>query len=190
MDQKQIIRYLLNNREKLLAYIWPIVRDAHIAEDVYQNVAILAMERCDQIDDENHLRLWVRRASRFKSLEALRQHKRMPLALSNTTLELLESHWYAYDAYETSDIADALKQCIDRLTKYPRHLIKLRYGDGLSCQEVADVVNRNVHAVYKALSRTHVQLRNCMKAKGVVPFVPQPGTATHPTEGADFFSAE
>ncbi len=185
MDQKQIVRHLLNNREKLLAYIWPIVRDTHLAEDVYQNVAILAMERCDEINNENHLKLWVRKTSRYKSLEALRQKKRMPLGLSNETLDLLEPYWHTYDAFETNDIADALKQCIGRLTKYARHLIKLRYSDGLSCKEVADAVNRNIHAVYKTLGRTHEHLRRCMKAKGIEPAGNKAGTDQKAQEDID-----
>ena len=178
MDQKQVIRYMLENREKLLAYVWPIVRDAHVSEDVYQNVAILAMEKCEQIEDEKHLQLWLRKASRYKSLEALRQKDRMPPVLSSQTLDILEPYWDAYDAFETTDLADSLKQCIDRLTTYARQLIKLRYGEGLSCNEVADSVNRNVHAVYKSLSRTHDQLRLCMESKGQVPF-----RSENPAEG-------
>jgi len=184
MDQKQIVSYLLKNREKLMAYIWPIVRDLQVAEDVYQNVAILAMERHEQIHDDQHLRRWLRKASRLKSLEAIRQNKRKPLALSNETLDLLDQHWEAYDQVDTSDLVDALRNCIGRLSSYARQLIKLRYGEGMACSEVADAVNRNIHAVYKALSRSHDQLRKCMQDKGKVPFhAPQTESNTNDVSG-------
>ncbi len=53
LEQATVVRILMAERSKLLAYIWSIVRDEHAVEDVFQEVSILAVEKCGQITDEN-----------------------------------------------------------------------------------------------------------------------------------------
>ena len=45
LSETIIVRVLLAERAKLLAYIWVIVRDAHLVEDVFQEVAALAVQK-------------------------------------------------------------------------------------------------------------------------------------------------
>jgi RNA polymerase sigma-70 factor, ECF subfamily len=93
MDANNLVRALIRDRAGLLGYIWAIVRDTHLADDVFQDVTVLAMERAAEIKDESHLLLWARRAARFKSLEALRKRTRQTIPLDEDVLELLEAEW-------------------------------------------------------------------------------------------------
>ncbi len=163
MDQIDIVRVLLRDREKMFAYIWSIVRDAHIADDVFQDVSLLAIEHRQEINSEEHLCGWLRRASRLKALEALRARKRMPSMLSEEAMSLLEAHWQEYDGHSASDVVDSLRACMARLTPYARQVIKLRYVDGMGGEEVAATLNRKLDTVYKSLSRIHRSLRDCME---------------------------
>ena len=49
MQQDRVIRTLVSERAKLLAYAWSILRDEHAAEDVYQEAMLLAVQKCDEI---------------------------------------------------------------------------------------------------------------------------------------------
>ncbi len=180
MDQLHIMRVLLRDRDKLFAYAWSIVRDTHLAEDVFQEMSLLVIEQRDKIVDEAHLMVCLRQAARLKSLEALRQRNRMPQMLSDETLALLGAHWQRYDAYDSSDMVDALRSCIARLTPYARQIVKLRYVDGLPGQQVAAAVNRKVETVYKSLSRIHRSLRDCIRQQENVTRM-----SAAPTNGAD-----
>ena len=62
MDSNAVIRGLIRERAKLLAYVWAIVRNHHMAEDIFQDVTVLAMERAGEIKDEGHLLLCRERA--------------------------------------------------------------------------------------------------------------------------------
>ena len=79
VDQKIIVRVLLRDRGKLLAYIGAIVRDAHIAEDVLQEVSMLALEKQEQILNEAAVLPWMRTAARFRSQERNREDARARL---------------------------------------------------------------------------------------------------------------
>jgi len=42
MDQDQLVRLLLRERARLTAYIWSIVHEPHLTEDVFQEVCLEA----------------------------------------------------------------------------------------------------------------------------------------------------
>jgi DNA-directed RNA polymerase specialized sigma24 family protein len=55
MERESTLRMLVSNRDHLLAYVWSIVRDEHAAEDLYQDLIIVAMGRVESFDDSIHL---------------------------------------------------------------------------------------------------------------------------------------
>ncbi|MCG8509779.1 MAG: hypothetical protein MI741_11185 [Rhodospirillales bacterium] len=165
VDQKIIVRVLLRDRGKLLAYIGAIVRDAHIAEDVLQEVSMLALEKQEQILNEAAVLPWMRTAARFRSLKALEKLNRRPAFMDNALLDLMEDQWREVDNTPSEDMANALRNCVAKLTPYAQQLIGLRYGSGLGAQQIADSLNRKVDAVYKALTRTHAALAQCVRKR-------------------------
>ena len=161
LDQDTIVRALFRERVKLSGYIWGIVRDSHLAEDVFQDVCISAIKSRDQIDDEQHLLAWSRRVARHRAIDLLRKHERTPLLLDNSVLEMIEAAWSVDDHVPSTDRLDALRFCLGKLTANNQRIVKLRYVDGLRGTEVAEALGRKVDAVYKALSRIHVSLVEC-----------------------------
>jgi RNA polymerase sigma-70 factor (ECF subfamily) len=158
-----VVRTLLRDRTKLLAYVGVIVRDEHVAEDILQEVSLLAVRKHAQIADERHLLAWLRQAGRQLALQTLRNQRRRPKMLDQAVLDALEGHWMAQDTVQTSDRMDALRHCIEKLNDYPRRLIELRYGEGLNGAELARRVGRKVETIYVALSRAHQSLAQCVR---------------------------
>ena len=62
-----------------------------------QEVALLAMAKGGDVADQPRLTVWLRRATRLKSLEALRQKKRTGAILSEEDIDKLEPHWAGAD---------------------------------------------------------------------------------------------
>lgn len=158
-----IVKVLMRERDRLFAYVWSIVGDVHVAEDVIQEVSLLAAERGGEVANEYALRVWVRRAARLKSLEALRAGSRRPMPLDESVLELMEPHWARYDGLDSSDMVEALRRCMDKLTANNRELLKLRYVDGMKVGEVARALRRKAATVYQAMSRLHANLAECVQ---------------------------
>jgi RNA polymerase sigma-70 factor (ECF subfamily) len=156
---------LLQERAKLLAYVWAIVRDEHLAEDVFQEVSLLAVNKREEIYEEGSLLPWLRRTARHRALHALQLQKRRPVPLSETLLDSLDRCWEKYDDIPSSALADALRQCMSRLTSHARRIITLRYVQGLSGIQVAETLGRKVTTVYMALSRIHGKLRTCVQRR-------------------------
>jgi RNA polymerase sigma-70 factor (ECF subfamily) len=165
LDPETVMRLLLDERVKLLAFVRAIVRDQHVAEDVFQNVSVAAIKKCAQIESHEHFVAWIRQAARYESLHELRRRDSAPVVLDINLLDLLEGSWAEIEDQNAADQAEALRKCLSSLSPYARKLITLRYSNGKSGQKLADALGRNLNTVYVALSRTHRALAECIRRR-------------------------
>ncbi|MCO8122941.1 sigma-70 family RNA polymerase sigma factor [Stieleria sp. TO1_6] len=165
MDQAIVIRVLLTERAKFLAHAWSILRDEHAAEDIFQEVMLLAVDRSDQIDSEPALIAWARTATRYRALHWIRDRKLEHLTLSEELLASLETHWEQSDDSTSEETITALRACIETMTPRSQQIVALRYGQGLSGKQVAATLDRKAQTVYMALSRIHQRLRDCVQLR-------------------------
>ncbi|XZE53634.1 sigma-70 family RNA polymerase sigma factor [Planctomycetaceae bacterium SH139] len=162
MEHEATLRILVSDRARLLAYVWSIVRDEHAAEDLYQELIVVAMGRVKSFDDSIHLLKWSRLTLRNKALEHLRRQRNTPVPLAGDVLDLLEGHWNEYDSLDSAEMTEALRRCLSLLTSKTRRLVELRYGQGLRGTDVARVTDRKPHTIYVALSRAYKTLGDCI----------------------------
>ena len=162
VDPATITTTLLRDRAKLLAYIGAIVRDHHVAEDVLQEVSLLAIEKAEQIKDADTLIPWLRVAARYRALKAIdRQGKHVQL-MDAQLLDLMEPHWQEADRLSSQELSKALHACIAKLAPQAQKLVELRYGVGLAMKEIADKLGRKTDTLYKNFTRIHAALARCM----------------------------
>ena len=163
LDQEGVARLLLKQRMELTAYIQSIVRDIHMAEDVFQDVCVKAIKHHETFKDSLHLTKWTRRVARNRSIDSLRRKENQNLVLNEEALELLEKDWPTEDEGASPKAIEALRGCMGKMTPYSREILRLRYMEGLAGTQVAETLNRKVDTVYKALTRIHMGLRDCVK---------------------------
>ena len=80
-------------------------------------------------------------------------------------LELMDEQWLERDGSSAGPDLEHLQSCLTKLTPYARQVVDLRYGQGLTTQKVADVLQKKVEAVYKALVRIHTALEECVRRR-------------------------
>lgn len=164
-DVKAIVQVLMQQRERLCAHIWTIVRDAQLVEDVLQELSVLAIEKGGDFPDDVHLIAWLRRAARLKALEALRARGRLPVYMDDALLDELERQWEQRALLSDAELIKALHDCVGTLTAGNQQILSLRYRKGKKAAEIATLLGRKVEAVYRALTRIHVALRDCVDRK-------------------------
>jgi len=163
LQQDLVVQLLLKHRGKLLAAIRAMVGDEHLAEDIFQEVSIAAVSKCYEISDIDHFGPWVRCAARLQALMALRNRNRLPRALTAEVLDVLEQHWSHFDRQPDTDLADALRGCLERLSPYAKRIVETRYMQGKRGTDLAAALQRSVNTVYVALTRVHNALRDCLQ---------------------------
>ncbi|MBN1394364.1 MAG: sigma-70 family RNA polymerase sigma factor [Pirellulales bacterium] len=166
LETEQLVRVLMAERNKLLAYTWSITGDFALCEDVVQEVALLALDKGREVADEPRLRVWLRRSARLKALESLRGKSKTPPPLSDEVLDKLEAHWEPYDVrgeLSESSLVEMLRACFQRLTDKQRNLLSLRYAKQLRSGQIAERLRMKVETVYRSLTRAHRNLANCIE---------------------------
>jgi RNA polymerase sigma-70 factor (ECF subfamily) len=158
-----LLRRVLGERLKLLPYLRSIVRRRDMAEDIFQDLCVLALQKRAELVKISHLESWLRVAARQLAMNAMRKASNQNLQLGDKVLDLMDRHWDALDATSSSAMPEMLEQCVQRLAPSARNIINARYVEGLACGEVAARLGRSVESLYVALSRIHKKLAQCIQ---------------------------
>lgn len=167
VEREDLMRVLLADRSKLLAYAFSITRDPHMAEDIYQDVSILALSKTEQIESVAKLPAWLRATARFRAMQLMKKQRGRSLTMDQHLLDLLESDWAEFDRIPSHDATDAVRACVEHLSPYARSLVDLRYGQNLTSSQIAARLHRRVGTIYVALTRLHRTLADCIRRRMV-----------------------
>ena len=155
----------MQSRPRISAAVWVIVRDTHVAEDIFQNVALKAITKTVHFESEGALLSWAFITARREGIDWLRRRKGEGAFLGNEALGLLEADWLSEATVPRDSRVEALRECMERMPEQSRQLLKLRYFEGQSCGDVARGLEAGINTVYKRLSRIHQSLRDCVETR-------------------------
>ncbi len=158
-DRLGLVQALTLEQGFIQAYAYAIVRDLHLAEDVYQEVAVILAQNWARVPP-GLPRPWLKEVVRRKSLEVARRSRRHVL-FSDETLELLAG---AFDQLPAEDrqLREALADCVDKLPPSIRAVLESRYREDRSCDDIAARLGRSVQGVYAVLKRARATLADCI----------------------------
>ena len=169
MHRDDVVRCLMDQRPLLLGYARAIVRNLHSAEDIFQEVMILALEHAPELNDHGHVSAWARKTSGFLALNEIRRRHRKDVSLDAMlgldVQELLEPAWREAAEEDGKARLDALQRCLGRLSPAARSLITLRFAEGLDCPQVAARLGKPLNTVYVGLSRVYRKLAECIQGR-------------------------
>ena len=132
-----ILRTLMRSRDRISAAAWVVVRDAHAAEDIFQNVALKAITRDVSFEAEGAVLSWAFITARREGIDWLRRHRRELVGLDAEALALLEREWLSEGAARAGARTAALRECLDAAPENARQLLRIRYFEGYSWGEMA-----------------------------------------------------
>ena len=64
LSEQEILKFLMQSRERIAAAVWVVVRDAHVAEDIFQNTVLKAVTKEVSFDADAALLSWAFIAAR------------------------------------------------------------------------------------------------------------------------------
>ncbi len=170
MDETPLIQQYLQLRSEFMGYLYAITRDAELAEEIYQNAAVVVMEKAEQPETIRNFRAWSKEVVRRQALHAIRAREVAARYGRPMSPELLDavSDAFVHDTSDDSivhDEAGALRQCLDGLSREKRELLALRYECSSSFDEISRRTNSTPAAVQRALSRIRKMLHGCVQRR-------------------------
>jgi RNA polymerase sigma-70 factor (ECF subfamily) len=170
MDEMPLIQQYLQLRSEFMGYLYAMTRDAELAEEIYQNAAVVVMEKAEMPETIRNFRAWAKEVVRRQALHAIRAKEaaaRHGRAMSPELLEAV-SNAFTQDESEGSivrDEAGALSQCLDGLPTDNRELVAMRYERDSSFDEISVHTGSTAAAVQRALSRIRKMLHACIERR-------------------------
>ena len=165
MSEKEILRFLIQSRERISAAAWLVVKDAHVAEDIFQNTVLKAVTKDVNFEAEAALFSWAFITARRDSLNWIRKHRRESVGFDEDILTLIHQDWQNDHLNIKGNRFEVLRDCMEELPQKSEKILRLRYFEGLSCGEIADSISITLDAVYKRISRIQNSLRKCVELK-------------------------
>ena len=162
--QEETTLLVIKHRKAVMAYIFAIVRDHHLTEDIFQEVSILAIREWEKAGGQGSFFALAREISKRHSLAVLRREQKQPPPLAPETLNALDRSFEAIS--EEVDVQrTALIDCVNQLTVEWREIIRLRYWDYLEVKNIAERMKKSPSTVSVTLNRIRSKLADCVRRK-------------------------
>jgi RNA polymerase sigma-70 factor (ECF subfamily) len=157
-------RLFLQAQHLLLGYLVALVRDPSDAEDLLQEVGVVALTRADAPTDPAKFAAWCRGIARNLALHHWRAQRRRAAMPSEAVLALVEQAYAEADVHRDAweRRRRALARCFAKLGAHARELLGLRYVDELSADEIARRKRKTGVSIRMKLMRVRRALLRCM----------------------------
>jgi RNA polymerase sigma-70 factor (ECF subfamily) len=163
---QELSRQFIAGRHDLMAFIFGLVRDPQVAEDMFQEVWIRLAQASDKGTEIRDLPKWSRGVARNLILHHWRRERGRKVVADSRIVELAER---AFEEREAAgqDLSRkrALVDCVKGLPEKSRSLLELKYDEGLPGSEVATRLGSTYDAVMRTLSRVRQALARCVEKK-------------------------
>jgi len=153
----------------LLTYVRMRVPSPEDAEDLVVEVFLAAIENAKfTVLAEKAKQLWLWRVTRNKVIDAYRRAKtRQSVTLDHIAEGLFEDEMFSpeYSALRQEDYMD-LYAHLQSLPVLHQEILRLRFGQDLSCSEIATALGKQENVVRVTLSRSLNLLRKIYQRRG------------------------
>lgn len=158
--------HLVAVQRRLYSYILTLLPSLSDADDVLQETNAVLLRKRDQYVPDTEFGAWACRVAYFEVLTYRRRKYRERSRLFFTNEELLDdlageaASRYAGDE---SIPVSRLENCMGKLSPLHRELIRLRYRQRQSSEQIAAVTGRSANAIRQLLYRVRTQLLTCLQ---------------------------
>jgi RNA polymerase sigma-70 factor (ECF subfamily) len=158
-DEEAFARLMRTFESRTLGYLQGLVGDD--ADDVQQEVWLSVYRHLRVLADAGAFRTWLFRTTRHRAIDFLRRRKRERELIDDVPLEDVAVSEDEDDARLLID-EEALSAALMAMPPPQREVMLLRYRDGLSYQEIAQVVGCPIGTVRTRLHHARKRLQESL----------------------------
>lgn len=162
----------IHDRHRLGAFVSGLLRDAHAAEDVIQEVWVRLAAEIEKGTVIENQPAWCRGVARNLILKHWRTQQTAKVVADSEVMEAFLAQVEQAFAESDPDEADewqrrqqALDDCVAALPEKSRRMLSLRYEGRQSIEDVAVATGQSFAAVTKSLYRLRAALADCVERK-------------------------
>jgi RNA polymerase sigma-70 factor (ECF subfamily) len=164
---------VLRHKEKLYTSIYLLVKDRHLAEDIFQDVFIRIIDtiRNDRYSEEGKFLPWAMRIAHNMCVDHFRKIKRTPTIKTGDNYDIFEQLNFSEENAEQkimkNQTHDRVRQLLDMLPEEQKEVIILRHYADLSFKEIADLTNCSINTALGRMRYGLINLRKMMTERQI-----------------------
>lgn len=171
LGQTQAFDQLIDRYARYAAAVaYGVLGDSHQAADVAQEAFLKAYRKLSALDDPDRFKSWLRQLVRNTALDWRRRQKNH-LSLDDTSpdtghgqaIEPVADAPQPAQSMQRSELRALIRARIEDLPANQREVVALKYLEGLSYEDIAQITNSTVSSVESRLHRARAKLRETLK---------------------------
>lgn len=159
----EFLRLFSSHSQRIYEFILMLVLQQADAEEIFQETCLILWKKFASYDPAGSFRAWACKIAYLEVLQLRRTSRRLQ-TFSDEALALLADTALAHPDHVSRRQA-ALEACLEKLKPKDREMVEERYYHRRTAKEIAGFKSRSVYSIYRALSRIHLALLNCVQGQ-------------------------
>lgn len=173
-DKSAISTLINKHNRRVRDYLYTMVKDRDIADDIAQETFIKAIKVIDEgrYTDNGKFLSWVLRIAHNRALDYFRSQKtNTKVNESNTGYNVLGTIKYADKSVEESIISEQtaaeIRSLVELLPEEQKEVVMLRYYSDLSFKEIAEQTGVSINTALGRMRYALINMRRMIKEKNL-----------------------
>jgi len=173
-NQTAIERLISRYKDKVYTYILLMVKNEHLAEDIFQETFIKVIKSLHQgkYQESGKFVSWVIRIAHNLIIDYFRKGKQSRIYSNDDyEMDIFNSQKFSEKTVEDrmvrNQIIDDVRKLIDYLPEEQKEVVLLRHYGGLSFKEIADQTNVSINTALGRMRYALINLRKLIKDKNL-----------------------
>ena len=149
---------------ELRGFARSLVPTWHDADEILQEVALVAWQKFDQFEEGTSFLKWACVIARFKALAYRRKFARERLAFSEALMELMADE-AVNETVQRKREYEALELCLKKLPEKQRRWVTLAHTPGIAAKDLAEEIGMKPGSFYMRLNRIRNGLLQCINGR-------------------------
>jgi RNA polymerase sigma factor (sigma-70 family) len=173
-DENSIQILIRRHKDKIYTYIYLIIKDEHLAEDVFQDtfIKVIATLKRGKYNEEGKFLPWVMRIAHNLVIDHFRKKNKIPIADGGEDFDIMSTVRVTdpnvEDILVTEQIHDDLRRLVDLLPDEQKEVVRLRHYCGLSFKDIAEQTNVSINTALGRMRYALINLRKLMEDNHVI----------------------
>jgi RNA polymerase sigma-70 factor, ECF subfamily len=162
-DEKSLEVLIARYLNPIYGFVYKNVGGQMEAEDVTQEVFIKVWKNIKKFDQKREFKPWIFQIAKNTSIDYLRKKKTVPFSSFENEKEqniLLENiAGKPENILENLSDKKILESAMQNLSKNEQKVISMRHKDGMSFQEISDILQESINTIKSRYRRAIINLR-------------------------------
>jgi RNA polymerase sigma-70 factor (ECF subfamily) len=173
-DENSLSILINTHQSKIYGFIYSKIGDRDIADDVFQDTFIKVIKtlKSNSYNEEGKFLPWVMRIAHNLVIDYYRHNKKMPMSRDTEEFSVFSKMTDDSKTIEadliSSQIENDLKKVIEFLPEDQKEVLKMRYYQDLSFQEIAEITGVSINTALGRMRYAIINLRKVIDKNNII----------------------